>query len=223
VLQVSQLTPFTYIMVEVDPFDELGAPADPTALPCEMGFSRDQGPALTIPFFTGIWQVNTKAKPSKKYVMCPIGFNADVGPLWGGVWWPVVRIYATPEIPVLLGKPFRVIGELLPAVQTTYPQGTTDPDLWVEWLDGNGVLVPFASEPHTFSLVLWNRLTPLTLEFTKTTGFVVADSNPNLVVPWTPGAEIANLAVGVYDGQIIATRVSDGKVRRVPITIGITP
>lgn len=219
-IRVSQLSAYQFIMVEVDPSDELGAPVDPTGLTVQMGFSRKRGASLLLPFYPAQWQINTKPKPAKYYVACPIGSATAAGTFWAGVWWPFAKIASAPEDLVLPGDPFRVDGELKPAVETTYEVGTSLPDLWVEWLNGDNQLVPFGTEPYTFVLTLWNRLAPVSVVLTKSSGFIGADRYPNLKVVWSVG-DIATLPIGVYDGQIVATRVSDAKVRQVPIVLEI--
>ena len=219
-IRISQLASYVFVMVEVNPIDEVGAPADPTGLTVQMGFSQKRNPSLVLPFHPAQWQVNTKPRPPKYYVMAPIGADAPAGTLWAGVWWPVAKILAPPETITLVGEAFRVDGEVKPAVQTKYAAGTSLPDMWVEWRDGNNKLVPFGTEASTFELTLWNRLAPLSVVLDKVGGFVSADTNPNLKVIWAPG-EISSLPPGVYDGQIVATRTSDSKTRQVAIEIEI--
>jgi hypothetical protein len=114
-LEIPRFTPFTFMLVGLDPIDELGAPADPTVLPVTMGFAQKMYPAALPTMYPADWQVNTAAVPAEHYVRLGIGTLTAVsvllanGALIPGVWYPFVQPSASPENPPLVGDPFRIV------------------------------------------------------------------------------------------------------------------
>ena len=107
--QIPRFATFTFVFVEVDPLTELGAPADPSNLTVEMGFSQTAHPAVAPPYFAATWTVNTKVTPTRYAACCSIGSDGIAGQFALGLWYPFVRVRATPEISPLRGAPFRVV------------------------------------------------------------------------------------------------------------------
>lgn len=105
---IPHTTQYVFVMSQIAPRTELGAPADPTNYRVQMAFSPKRSPADDIEFFLGQWQVNTLVRPPQYWAMCAIGQQTLVGPLARGAWWPIVRVVSNPEIPDLIGEPFRV-------------------------------------------------------------------------------------------------------------------
>lgn len=105
---IPHTTQYIFIMVEVAPRDELGAPADPTNDHVTLSFSPTRTPPDVPVFVEGQWQTNSLLVPPKFYAMAPVGSQTTFGPLAPGLWWPLVRIESNPEIPDLIGEAFRV-------------------------------------------------------------------------------------------------------------------
>ena len=106
------------------------------------------------------------------------------------------------------------------AVEVSYVEGSTLPDLEVWWPDpdGSGDLVDF-STGYTFSVVVGRRSA---VEFTKSSGLTGAAGSgdgsepadvPNLTVQWS-ASDLGALTPGLYTLELVATRDGDSRVRR---------
>jgi hypothetical protein len=106
-------------------------------------------------------------------------------------------------------------------IAVEYIQGADLPDFAVEWADRDGAPILFGSIAHTFELKIGRRGNPATL--TKSTGITGADTSPNVTVAWSTSGELNTLAVGTYDADLIATRTSDGKQRKLRFRLVVLP
>lgn len=100
-----------------------------------------------------------------------------------------------------------------------YIQGADLPDLGIVWRDPARQLINFGSIAHTFQLRIGQRGKPATI--TKTTGITGADSTEagedtlaNVTIAWAIAGELNTLTVGTYDADLIATRTSNTKDRK---------
>src|SRR5262245_10173049 len=100
-----------------------------------------------------------------------------------------------------------------------YTQGAELPDLAIEWRDRTGQLVPFGSIAHTFELRVGHAGAAAVL--TKASGFNGSDGNPNVLIAWSPSNELNTIAPGTYDADLIATRSSDGKQRKMRFELNV--
>lgn len=104
--------------------------------------------------------------------------------------------------------------ETAPVEVRTYYAGDDLPDWPLAWYASAGPILKFATaDAHAFTVVLASQDDPSTIVMTKTTGFVLADTAPNLVVTWSTAGDLNGLAAGWYDGEIRAVRTADGKKR----------
>lgn len=99
-----------------------------------------------------------------------------------------------------------------------YVQGTELPDIQVTWKDSTGTVIPFVSQPHTFSFRLPT--------FSKGTlggaqvGITTADAAPNVTIAFSAG-DLDSITPGIYSGQLWARRTADSKDRQ-PIKFDFT-
>lgn len=105
-----------------------------------------------------------------------------------------------------------------------YTQGSELPNVEVTWKDSDQVLIPFATQAHTFSFRVAS--TPV---FTKgvlggsQTGITAADTAPNVTIAFAV-ADFDSMAPGEYAGQLWARRSSDSKDRQpLPFTFRLKP
>lgn len=101
----------------------------------------------------------------------------------------------------------------------TYRRGADLPDFPIAWRSWDRVLIPFSSTAYTFTLRLAAVGDPDTIVLSKTTGFLVADVSPNLIVTWNTSGDLNSLAAGTYLGEIEARRTGDGKQRIFPFRL----
>jgi hypothetical protein len=103
-----------------------------------------------------------------------------------------------------------------------YRQDAEIPSFAVEWRDGNGALINFASG-YTFQVLLVNTSDAVVL--TKTTNITGAATSPNVTVAW-PAGEL-NITPGVYFLHLRATSATNDRFfspgRWPKITIVATP
>lgn len=102
-----------------------------------------------------------------------------------------------------------------------YKQTTELPDLQVTWKDSTGTVIPFVSQPHTFSFRVASvpSVTVGTLGGSQT-GITLSDAAPNVTVAFAAGT-FDSPAPGTYSGQLWARRTSDSKDRQ-PVTFDFT-
>jgi hypothetical protein len=87
------------------------------------------------------------------------------------------------------------------------------PDVTITWQDSTGTVIPYATEPHTFTLRI--DATPTLVKGIlggDQTGITVADTAPNVTIAFAAG-DLDHVAPGVYAGQLWARRSSDGRDR----------
>lgn len=122
------------------------------------------------------------------------------------------------------------IRELEHLSEAEYWIGDESDPLGIWWFSGSsGLLVPFASDPHSLQATLVAYSDVDTVIFTKNTGFVSGDGSgdgsdtadvPNLAVTWDVGSDL-NLVQ--HEGRhlltIVGTRVLDSRERTAQITL----
>lgn len=103
----------------------------------------------------------------------------------------------------------------------TYIQGADLPDAAIEWRDRNKQVIAFGSVPHTFALRVGEPGQAAVM--TKTTGITGADAAPNVTFAWAATQELNTLAAGTYTADLIATRTSDSRQRKLRFELVVLP
>lgn len=96
-----------------------------------------------------------------------------------------------------------------------YLLGAELPDLEIRWEDSSKAVIPFSSG-YTFSALVGLEGSPALI--TKTSGFVGADTAPNLRVSWAVG-ELDALTPGLIYELLITAERGDNKVRRMVVQL----
>jgi hypothetical protein len=109
---------------------------------------------------------------------------------------------------------------MAPLAAPAYVQGADLPDLAITWQDKSGAVIPFATG-YTFTLKVGKPGD--VAQLTKTTGFVGANSAPNVTIAWAPTGELNQIPPGTYTADLIATRASDGKQRVFRFVLPVHP
>lgn len=102
----------------------------------------------------------------------------------------------------------------------TYTQGADLPDLAITWKDSDQATIDFAAG-YTFQLKI--GVPGNTALVTKTSGITGSTTAPNITIAWSTTGELNTLAAGIYDADLIATRIADSKQRPMRFQIRIDP
>jgi len=95
----------------------------------------------------------------------------------------------------------------------TYRLGAELPDASFTWRSSGGVIIPFATQPHTFSFRVFSPA-----PFIKGVlggsqpGFTGFDASPNVTVAFNQG-ELDAIDPGTWFAELWARRTTDGKDR----------
>jgi hypothetical protein len=101
-----------------------------------------------------------------------------------------------------------------------YIQGADLPDATFEWRDRLNNLVDF-SIAHTWQLKVGQSGS--TAVMTKTTGISGAATAPNVTISWDASVDLNTLDPGSYEADLIATRTSDSRQRKLRFALKILP
>lgn len=99
-----------------------------------------------------------------------------------------------------------------------YFVGSDLPDLSITWIDSRGQIIDFTGHTFEFKIAPYNTIAT---SFTKVSGIAGAATAPNIVVSWATVGELNTLAAGDYTIEITATRISDGKQRKMQSRITV--